>query len=104
MAVEAEALGGGGDPAMPLAHALEINALTLDGASGATLQRDLVMGAGAVRRSRGARPGAGLVRGAGGAGPPCRAAGRRRPHPSDLPLVALSQAEIERLERHYPQI
>ena len=24
--------------------------------------------------------------------------------PSDLPLVALSQAEIERLEQHYPQI
>ena len=26
---------GGGDPAMPLAHALEVNALTLDGAEGA---------------------------------------------------------------------
>ena len=24
--------------------------------------------------------------------------------PSDLPLVALSQAEIERLESHYPQL
>ena len=31
------ALGGGGDPAMRLAHALEVNALTLDGGEGATL-------------------------------------------------------------------
>ena len=29
-APEAAALGGGGDPAMPLAHGLEVNALTLD--------------------------------------------------------------------------
>ena len=28
---------GGGDPAMPLAHLIEINALTLDGADGPTL-------------------------------------------------------------------
>ena len=33
-ASEAVALGGGGDPAMPLAHALEVNALTLDGPAG----------------------------------------------------------------------
>ena len=35
-AAEAAMLGGG-DPAMPLAHALEVNALTLDAADGATL-------------------------------------------------------------------
>ena len=78
---------------------LEVNALTLDGRDGADAQRDLVMGAGADRRSRSARAGAGLVR---------RrwrrwCAMRRSPEaggrtPSDLPLVSLSQAEIERLE------
>ena len=35
VAAEAEALGGGGDTGMPLAHALEVNAITLDGAEGA---------------------------------------------------------------------
>ena len=34
---EADALGSGGDPAMRLPHALEVNALTLDGSDGATL-------------------------------------------------------------------
>ena len=53
----------------------------------------------------GARSGGGLVPGVGGAGAarggsPAPAAAR----PRDLPLVALSQAEIERLERAYPQI
>ena len=36
-AVEGDALGGGGDPAMALSHVLEVNALTLDGADGPVL-------------------------------------------------------------------
>src|SRR5262249_16753485 len=36
-AAEAVRLGDGGDAAMPLAHCLEVNALTLDGAQGAEL-------------------------------------------------------------------
>ncbi|HEY4972813.1 MAG TPA: condensation domain-containing protein, partial [Steroidobacteraceae bacterium] len=102
-AEEASALGGGGDPAMGMAHALEVNALTLDG-DGSTLSatwtwapallsepevRDLAQGWFAVLTS--------LVRHA--AEP--EAGGRT---PSDLPLVALSQGEIERLERDYPQL
>ena len=93
---------GGGD--MPLAHALEVNALTLDDREGATLRatwswapalvteaevRDLAEGWFAALTA--------LVRHASAAG----AGGRT---PSDLPLVALSQAEIERLESTYPQI
>ena len=88
-------------PAMPLAHALEVNALTLDDPAGATLSvtwswganlltaeavRDLAqrwfVALGALVRHV-AQPGAG---------------GRT---PSDLPLVALSQAEIEQLESKY---
>ena len=66
---------------MPLAHAIEINALTLDGAAGPRLAANWTLGAGAARRGCGARSGGGLVRGACGAGAPCGAAGRGRPHP-----------------------
>ena len=83
---------------------IEVNALTLDGPQGATLQatwswapallseaevRDLAQGWFAALEA--------LVRHAEQPG----AGGRS---PCDLPLVALSQAEIERLEREYPQI
>ena len=103
-APEAVGLGGGGDAGMALAHCIEVNALTLDEASGAQLVahwswapalvteqqvRDLAQGWFAalealVRHAE--RPGAG---------------GRS---PSDLPLVSLSQGEIERLERQYAPI
>ena len=103
-ACEAVRLGEGGDAAMALAHCLEVNALTLDGAQGAELtahwswapalvteaevrdlaQRWFVALEELVRHA--AAPGAG---------------GRS---PSDLPLVALTQGEIERLERQYRQI
>ena len=94
----------GGDPAMPLAHALEVNALTLDAADGATLTATwtfapALLSEEAVRdlaeRWFGAL--AALVRHTEQAG----AGGRS---PSDLPLLGLTQGEIERLEREYPQI
>src|SRR5262249_27200571 len=104
LAAEAAALGGGGDAGMPLPHVLEVNALTLDGAEGARLRAswswapalldeaavsELAHGWFAVLEAlvrHVAQPGAG---------------GRT---PSDVPLAALPQAEIEWLERHYPQI
>ncbi|MFL5088048.1 MAG: condensation domain-containing protein, partial [Xanthobacteraceae bacterium] len=94
----------GGDPAMPLAHCIDINAVTLDGADGAKLTAtwswaSAIVTEEAVRElaerwfaalealvHHASRPGAG---------------GRS---PSDVPLVTLSQAEIERLESRYPQI
>jgi len=102
-AAEAVVLGGG-DPAMPLAHALDVNALTLDASDGPRLTatwtfapallmeeavRDLAerwfgVLAALVRHTE--RPGAG---------------GRS---PCDLSLLALTQDEIERLEGEYPQI
>ena len=102
-AAEAVRLGGD-DPAMPLAHILEVNALTLDHPDGSTLSatwswapallsdqevRDLAQGwfealEALVRHA--AQPGAG---------------GRS---PCDLPLAVLSQNEIEWLESQYPRI
>ncbi|MFL5000740.1 MAG: amino acid adenylation domain-containing protein, partial [Xanthobacteraceae bacterium] len=94
----------GGDPAMPLAHCIDINAVTLDGADGAKLTAtwswaSAIVTEEAVRElaerwfaalealvHHASRPGAG---------------GRS---PSDVPLVTLSQAEIERLESRYRQI
>ena len=101
LAAEGTGLVGGGDPGMPLAHVLEVNALTLDAAGGATLTATwsfapALIGEEAVRdlAERWFAALAALVRhteqpGAGGRSP------------SDLPLVALTQAEIERLEREY---
>src|ERR1700738_1194491 len=93
-----------GDAALPLAHCIEVNALTLDGSAGATLTAhwswsaalfsqaeagDLAQGwfevlAALVRHAD--RPGAG---------------GRS---PCDLPLLALSQAEIEGIESKQAQL
>ena len=102
-APETGALGGGGDPGMPVPHGVEVNALTVAGADGGAVLRAtwsfapaLIEGSAVEELARGwfaalealvrhaAQPGAG---------------GRT---PSDLPLVALSQAEIERLEREHP--
>jgi non-ribosomal peptide synthase protein (TIGR01720 family) len=92
---------GGADPAMPLTHALEVNAVALDGADGATLTaiwsfapalvaeeavRDLAESWFAALTA--------LVHHTEHAG----AGGRS---PSDLPLLTLTQDEIERLERAY---
>ena len=100
LAAEAATFGGG-DPAMPLPHALEVNALALDGADGATLiaiwsfapalvaeeaVRDLAESWFAALTT--------LVHHSEQAG----AGGRS---PSDLPLLTLTQDEIERLERAY---
>ena len=95
---------GAGDPAMPLGHCIEVNALTLDEREGTRLTatwswapalvaeaevRDLAQCWFAALEA--------LVRHAAAPG----AGGRS---PCDLPLVSLSQAEIERLESTYPQI
>ena len=90
-----------GDPVTPLAHVLELNALTLDGSDGASL-RATWRWAPALVSERECRDLAelwfealeALVRHT-----TAPDAGGRTP--SDLPLVALTQAEIERLERTY---
>ena len=94
-----------GDPAMPLAHLIEINALTLEGAGGPELGASFSFASRLVNEAqvrdlceRWFAALAALVRhveqdaGAGGR------------TPSDLPLVALSQGEIEDIERRYPAL
>src|SRR5262249_26737092 len=95
---------GGGDPALGLFHCIDLHALTEDAADGPTRGAPWSW-AGALRSELEVRALAqgwfaalgALVRhvdqpGAGGRSP------------CDLPLLALSQAEIERLESKYPQI
>ena len=90
---------------MPLGHGIEINAHDARCRRRRQAHRQLVLGAGADRREDEVRDLAqswfraleALVRHAAQPG----AGGRT---PSDLPLVALSQAEIERLESRYPRI
>ena len=93
-----------GDPAMPLSHVIEINALTLDGTEGPALSAHwtfapALLGAAAVEDLAATwfRALTALVRhaaqpGAGGLSP------------SDLALVDLTQDEIERLEGDYGPI
>ena len=95
---------GGGDPAMPLAHCLEVNALTLDEREGARFTATWSWAPALVTEAevrdlaeRWFTALEGLVRHAAAPG----AGGRT---PCDLPLVALSQEEIEGLESAYPQI
>jgi non-ribosomal peptide synthase protein (TIGR01720 family) len=104
-APEAGALGGGGDPAMPVPHGIEVNALTVAGADGAAVLRATWSFAPALIEASAVEDLArgwfaaldALVRHAAQPG----AGGRT---PSDLPLVTLSQAEIERLEHDHPAL
>ncbi|MBB1243606.1 amino acid adenylation domain-containing protein [Streptomyces durbertensis] len=95
---DAETLGDGTDADMPLAHAVEVNALTLDGADGPRL-RATWSWPGTLLDERTVRDlGEGWFRAlealtAHAADPD--AGGHT---PSDLALVSLSQAQIDRLE------
>ena len=95
---------GGGDPAMPLPHALDVNAVTFDEPEGPKLTvtwswAPALLSEAEVRdlAERWFAALAALVRHAGAPG----AGGRS---PSDLPLLTLSQGEIEGLEQRYPAI
>ena len=103
VAEEAEVLGGG-DPGQRLGHALEVNALTLDGADGSTLVANWSWARSLIPDEE-VRPwrGGGLRRwrrwcamrrmpGAGGRSP------------SDVALAGLRQGEIEDLEGRYREI
>ncbi len=98
---ETALLGAGLDPAMPLAHAIEVNAVTLERAGGAELVAHWswaprLLTEDAVRALAGGwfRALAALA--------DCAAAGAGGRSPSDCPLAGLSQEEIERLELEEP--
>src|SRR5262249_10138094 len=104
VAPETNALGHGGDPKMPLAHALEINAVTVDGPGGPTLSATWSFAPALLSEQAVGdlaqlwfRALEALVRHASQPG----SGGRS---PCDFTLVSLTQAQIERLERGYPQI
>jgi len=100
-APEPVGLGGG---EMPLAHAIEVNAVTLDGAEGPSLTAHWCWAPALVTQAEIDDLAQGWFRVlealARHAAAP-HAGGRTA---SDLPLVRLSQDEIERLESKYPQI
>ena len=98
---ESAGLGGGADPAMPLAHLLEIDALTVDGPEGPCLSASWSW-AGALLDEAEVRD---LAKGWRRAWRPWRAM-RSQPGagghtPSDFPLVTLSQAQLQQLETHH---
>ena len=95
---------GGGDPALPLAHLIEINALTLDEANGPRLTANW-MWAGALLDEAAVRDLAETwFRALTALTQHAAQAGAGGWTPSDLALVDLTQGEIERLEGEYPKI
>ena len=103
VAAETALLGAGFDPLMPLAHAVEVNAITLDGEGGPELSAHWSWAPRLVSEAAVQGLAAGWFRAlAGLVG--CVAAGAGGRSPSDVALAALTQDEIERLERAYPQL
>ncbi|MFB7570842.1 amino acid adenylation domain-containing protein [Streptomyces sp. NPDC056165] len=103
-APEADGLGGGVDPAMAVPHALEINALTQDHPDGPRLTATLswpgdLLDEDAARDLADTWSRALDVLAAHGEG--AEAGGHT---PSDLPLVALGQGEIDIVERARPGV
>ena len=96
---------GGGDPAMPLAHGLEINALHARCRRWRNAERDLVVCACALERGFGPRSGGELV-------PACSGrwcATSRKAMPAAAARATCRwlrsrSSKIERLERRYPRI
>ncbi len=88
---------------MPLAHAVEVNAITLDGEGGPELSAHWSWAPRLVSEAAARGLAAGWFRAlAGLVG--CVAAGAGGRSPSDVALAALTQDEIERLERAYPRL
>jgi non-ribosomal peptide synthase protein (TIGR01720 family) len=101
VADEAAAMGSGGDPAMRLAHPLAVNAVTLDGRDGATLSASWSWAPALIGEAEVRALAQGWFQALEALVRHAEQPGAGGHTPSDLPLVSLSQAEIERLERAY---
>ena len=103
MALEAEGLSGGADPQMPLSHLIELNAITLDRPEGPQLVAYWSWATALFSESRIQQLAQtwfdALTLLANRAGQPSIAGLT----PSDLPLVSLSQLEIDLLEEEYSE-
>ncbi|PHS03509.1 MAG: non-ribosomal peptide synthetase, partial [Blastopirellula sp.] len=101
---EAGALGGGSDPQMPLFHVLELNALTLDGPEGPTLVANWSWAAELLSETQVQELAQNWFQALEGLVKHAQQPETGGLTPSDLPLVTLSQTEIEHLEEQHPNL
>ncbi|MFI1227665.1 MULTISPECIES: amino acid adenylation domain-containing protein [unclassified Streptomyces] len=97
----AEVLGAGADSGMPLAHSLEVNALTQDGPDGPALVATWSWPDGVLSESRVRELAEDWFGALEALAAHAERAGTSGWTPSDLPLVSLSQAEIDLLESEW---
>jgi non-ribosomal peptide synthase protein (TIGR01720 family) len=97
IAAEAAALGGGGDPQMPVRHVLEVNALTLDDGTGPRLTANWSWVEGILEEEEVRELAADWFRALAALVTHAEAPHAGGLTPSDIPLVALSQEEIDKL-------
>ena len=103
-AAEAGSLGGGADPAMPLTHLVEVNALTVDGPQGPCLSATWSW-AGALLTEPEVRTLAeGWQRALEALVHHVEQPGAGGHTPSDFPLVTLLPEQVEELEAAYPAL
>ena len=95
---------GGGDPALALAHAVEVNALTLDGAGGPELSVTWTWAPALISEDLVRDLAQGWFRALTALADHARAPDAGGRTPSDLPLLTLTQGEIDEIERQYPRI
>ena len=103
-APELAGLSASADPAMPLAHALEIDALTLDTAAGPELRATWSWAPALLSEDTVRELAEGWFTMLGALATHAAEPGAGGHTPSDFDLVTLSQTEIERLEREYPNL
>ncbi|SDZ72416.1 non-ribosomal peptide synthase domain TIGR01720/amino acid adenylation domain-containing protein, partial [Variovorax sp. YR266] len=101
-APEAPALGGGADPRMPMAHAIELNALTRDLPQGPELSATWAWAGELFTRGDITELSGTWFRALEAMAIHANQAGAGGFTPSDFPLVAIDQDRLEQLERDHP--
>ena len=105
IAPEIEALGGGGiDPDMPFGHSLEVNAVTLDQSDGPQLSATWSWPSALLSEEEVSDLAQGWFRALEALVRHAAEPSAGGHTPSDFPLVALSQAEVDQLEAQYPKL
>ena len=104
IAPEIEALGGGIDPDMPFGHSLEVNAVTLEQTDGPQLSVTWSWPSAALSEEAVSDLAHGWFRALEALVGHAAQSGAGGHTPSDVPLVSLTQAEIDHLESEYPKL
>ena len=102
LAAEAMSLGGGTESAMPLAHLVEVNALTMDGPEGPCLSASWSWASALLCEPEVRALAEGWQRALEALVDHVAQPGAGGHTPSDFPLVALSAEQVEQLEGAYP--